>query len=410
MDLDQFAALRAGPGAAALAAATDLADSGVVESDPLRAAATLRAAGHPPDLVAPSLTQAALRRRAAGKFGADARVMFFTRAGLEQATRGQVAARRAARLSASGVRHTADLCCGIGADTLAMARAGLRVTAVDADPLTAAIAAANVSAAGLSDLVDVRCADATEVDLSGVDAVFCDPARRAGGGTGRRTFDPRAYSPPWDFVLTLPGAVPATALKLGPGIDHELIPDTAEAEWVSVDGDLVEAALWFGPLATVPRRASLLRGNATAELTGTGRERATVGQVRRFLYDPDPAVVRAHLVAEFASTLDAELADSRIAYAYADHGTFTPYARCFDITHRMPFSLKRLRATLREQGIGVLEIRKRGSALEPEKLRRDLRLAGTGSATLVLTRVADEPTALICQPLPAQSPARGPVA
>jgi hypothetical protein len=150
----------------------------------------------------------------------------------------------------------------------------------------------------------------------------------------------------------------------------------------------------------VPRRATVLRGDAVTQLTGTGREEARVGEVRRFLYDPDPAVVRAHLVAEFASTVEGELADPRIAYAYSRWATPTPYARCFEITHRMPFSLKRLRTALREQDVGALEIRKRGSALEPERLRRDLRLAGTSSVTLVLTRVADEPTALICRPLP----------
>ena len=325
--------------------------------------------------------------------------MFFTRTGLEQATRASVAARRAVRLKDSGVRHAADLCCGIGADTLAMARAGLRVTAVDADPVTAAVAAANAAALGLADRVEVRCAEASTVDLDGVDAVFCDPARRV-DGSGRRTFDPRAYSPSWDFVVGLARTVPATALKVGPGLDHNLIPPDAEAEWVSVDGDLVEAALWFGPLAAVPRRATVLRGDTVTQLTGTGREEARVGEVRRFLYDPDSAVVRAHLVAEFASTVEAELADPRIAYAYSRWATATPYARCFEITHRMPFSLKRLRTALREQDVGALEIRKRGSALEPERLRRDLRLAGTGAATLVLTRVADEPTAFICRALP----------
>jgi SAM-dependent methyltransferase len=392
MDLDQLAALRTDAGERVLAAAT------AAESDPLRAATALRAAGHPADLVAAALTQAALRRRAVGKFGAEASAMYFTRAGLEQATRAPVAARRAARLRDCGVRHVADLCCGIGADTLAFARAGLRVTAVDADPVTAAVTATNAAALGLADRVEVRCAEASTVDLSEVDAVFCDPARRA-DGSGRRTFDPRAYSPPWDFVVGLADTVPATALKVGPGIDHALIPPTAEAEWVSVDGDLVEAALWFGPLATVPRRATVLRAGTVAQLTGTGREQARVGEVRRFLYDPDPAVVRAHLVAEFASTVEAELADPRIAYAYSRWGAPTPYARCFEVTHRMSFSLKRLRATLREQDVGILEIRKRGSALDPEKLRRDLRLAGKASATLVLTRVADEPVTLICQPV-----------
>src|SRR5439155_27038148 len=121
---------------------------------------------------------AELRRRAAAKFGADAAAMFFTRAGLEQATRGAVAARRAARLAASGAASVADLGCGVGADAIAFARAGLRVRAVDPDPLTAAVADTNATVLGLRHRIDVSTVDAREVDLSTVDAVFCDPARR----------------------------------------------------------------------------------------------------------------------------------------------------------------------------------------------------------------------------------------
>ncbi|MGC4894003.1 THUMP-like domain-containing protein [Micromonospora sp. DT31] len=405
MDLDQLAALRTPEGSAALAAADRVAGG-----DPLTAAAALRSAGIPGGLAAAALTQAELRRRAVGKFGAEAAGMFLTRAGLEQATRRAVADRRAARLRAAGVRTLADLGCGLGADALAAARAGIRVHAVEADPLTAAMAAANAEAAGLAGSVTVECGDATAFDVRGVDAAFCDPARRR-AGTGRRVFDPNAYSPPWDFVTGLADRVPRTVVKVAPGLDHALIPAGAEAEWVSVDGDLVEAALWCGDLAGVPRRATLLREkegplvNASGSkrvpsyhLTGTGAAEAEVGPVRRFLYDPDPAVVRAHLVAELAADLDATLADPSIAYLYADEARPTPFARCLEITDVLPFSLKRLRALLRERRVGRLEIRKRGSALEPEKLRRDLRLAGDAPASLVLTRVAGAPTVLVCRP------------
>ncbi|WP_091609168.1 THUMP-like domain-containing protein [Micromonospora mirobrigensis] len=395
MDLDQFAALRTPEGSAALAAATELAGG-----DPLASAAALRSSGVPAGLAATALTQAELRRRAVGKFGSTAAGMFLTRAGLEQATRGPVAARRARRLRDAGVRTLADLGCGLGADALAAARAGIRVYGVEADPVTAALAAANAEAAGLADLFTVECGDATAFDVSGVDGVFCDPARRR-AGTGRRIFDPNAYSPPWDFVTGLAERVPYTVVKVAPGLDHALIPAGAEAEWVGVDGDLVEAALWCGRLAEVPRRATLLRGDDVRQLTGTGDREAPVGPVRRFLYDPDPAVVRAHLVAELATELDATLADPDIAYLYADEARPTPFARCLEITDVLPFSLKRLRALLRERGVGRVEILKRGSALEPEKLRRDLRLAGGAGASLVLTRVAGAPTVLIGRPAPA---------
>ncbi|MEU7930365.1 THUMP-like domain-containing protein [Micromonospora echinofusca] len=414
MDLDQFAALRTPEGSAALAAAARVAGG-----DPLTAAAALRSTGLPANLASAALTQAELRRRAVGKFGPAAARMFLTRPGLEQATRGVVAARRAERLRAAGVRVLADLGCGLGADALAAARAGIRVYGVEADPVTAAMAAANAEAAGLAELFTVECGDATAFDVDRVDGVFCDPARRK-AGTGRRIFDPNAYSPPWDFVVGLAERVPHTVVKVAPGIDHALVPAGAEAEWVSVDGDLVEAALWCGELARVPRRATVLRGRAglpadapgaaaeasgrpTApdgchQLTGSGAAGAAVGPPRRFLYDPDPAVVRAHLVAELADVLGATLADPSIAYLYADAPTPTPFARCLEVTDVLPFSLKRLRSLLRERRVGRVEILKRGSALEPEKLRRDLRLAGDEPASLVLTRVAGAPTVLVCRP------------
>ncbi|MFF5080175.1 methyltransferase domain-containing protein [Actinoplanes sp. NPDC000266] len=444
----------------------------VAGSDPLAAASALRARGVPPELASAALTQVELRRRAVAKFGADAASMFFTRAGLEQATRAVVAERRARRLAAAGVRTLADLGCGLGSDAMAAARAGISVYAVDADPETAAMAAANAEALGLD--VRVECADATTVPVERYDAVFADPARRKAGRG--RVFDPRSYSPPWDFIASLPERVPRTVLKLAPGIDHGLLPPGAEGEWTSVDGDLVEAAFWCGPLAEVRRRATLLReksdksvakmggawlggaagsggaqvggagraglGGAAvggaqvggaevggaelggaqmggagvggaqvggaemdgaqvgvSELTGSGLEKAPVGAVGAFLYDPDGAVVRSHLVAELGAVIGGRLGDPEIAYLYTDEAVATPFARRLEITDVMPFSLKRLRALLRERGVGRIEIRKRGSALEPEQLRKDLRLSGPHGASLVLTRVAGAPTVILCRPI-----------
>jgi SAM-dependent methyltransferase len=413
VDLELLAALRTAEGSAALAAAADVSGR-----EPLAAATALRARGISPGLASAALTQADLRSRAVAKFGAAATAMMFTRAGLEQATRTVVADRRAARLAAAGVGNLADLGCGLGSDALAAARRGIRVHAVDADPLTAALAAANAETAGLSHLVTVECADATTVPVEQFDAVFADPARRRAGRG--RVMDPRSWSPSWDFIGALPARVPRTVLKLAPGIDHALLPPGAEGEWVSVDGDLVEAAFWCGPLAEFPRRAILLPGRTEphsdgstlsdgpalpgaeapspgVELTGSGVEAAPVGPVGAFLYDPDPAVVRSHLVAEFAAAIGGRIADPEIAYVYTDTPVHTPFGRRLEITDVLPFSLKRLRTLLRERDIGRLEIRKRGSALEPEQLRKDLRLSGSAGASLVLTRVAGAPTVLLCR-------------
>ncbi|MDQ1667067.1 MAG: hypothetical protein QOH75_3098 [Actinomycetota bacterium] len=362
----------------------------------LSAAEAARRAGHEESLVATALTQSRLRARAVRKFGAQASSLYFTPDGLEQATRPVVAARRAQRFADAGVRRVADLCCGIGGDLPHLAAAASNgAVGVDRDPLTCAVAAANLEVLGLAERVEIRCAEAAAADLAGIDGVFLDPARRGSRG---RTFDPAAYSPPYSFVLELAERVPASAAKLAPGIPHAVLPRGAEAEWVSVDGDLVECAVWFGPLSSgVTRRATILPAAAT--LTGDGTVRAAGGPVGRYLYEPDAAVIRAGLVADVATQLGGHLLDPTIAYVTGDTRANSPFATGYEVLDVLPFSLKRLRTLLRARDVGRLTIKKRGSAIEPETLRRQLRLAGSAEATIVVTRLAGAPTVLVVDPL-----------
>lgn len=361
----------------------------------LREGRRARRAGHDPALVAAALTQSRLRARARTKLGGPVGDrLYFTPDGLEQATRPPVAARRARRFADAGVTRVADLCCGIGGDLPALLARVPRALAVDRDPLTCAVVAANLAVLGLADRAEVRCADVTVADLGGVDGALIDPARRSGG---RRRFRPEDYSPPFSFVPALAERVPATAAKLAPGIPHDALPAGAEAEWVSVAGDVVECTLWFGPLSTgVRRRATVLPAAAT--LAGDGTTTAPVAPVGRYLYEPDGAVIRAGLVADAAALVDGSLLDRTIAYLTAERLVPTPFATPYEVTDVVPFQLKRLRALLRERRVGRLTVKKRGSAIEPEWLRRQLRLTGPEEATVILTRVAGSPTALLVEP------------
>ncbi|QMU72694.1 class I SAM-dependent methyltransferase [Streptacidiphilus sp. P02-A3a] len=356
---------------------------------------------HPPELVSAAVGQARLRQRAAAKFGADAERMYFTPDGVEQATRTSVAQWRARRFADLGVRRLADLCSGVGGDAIALARAGISVLAVDRDPLTCAVAEANAAALGLAELIEQRCADVAGIALDGFDAVFVDPARRGGRGGGRATggriFDPEAYSPPLSWAVGAARRAPFAALKVAPGIPHDAVPPEAEAEWVSDGGDVKEAVLWFGTAAGQPHRATLLP--AGASLTGGRLPDPEPGPVRRYLYEPDGAVIRAHLVAEVAEQLDATLIDPTIAYLTTDRLRPTPYATAYEIGDVLPFGLKKLKALLRERGVGTVVIKKRGSAIEPEELRRRLKPEGVNSCTVFLTRVAGAPTMLLGQPV-----------
>ena len=381
MDISLLEALRADPSLQARAAAA-LAEKGH------RAALALRRDGAAPDLAAAALTLAALREKAKPKFGDRAETMYFTRPTLEQATRWPVARRRAARLAGRSDEVT-DLCCGLGTDALAFAEAGLRVTAVDADRDTAALARANAEALGMD--IDIRVGDALEAVLKG--AVFADPARRSGG---TRTFNPAAYSPPLDALLARLREAESAAVKLGPGIGHEWIPEGAEAEWVSVDRDVVEACLWLGGAAEVPRRASVFREGEWHELKGDGRARAETGSVAAYLYEPDGAVIRAGLVAELAARLDARTAHPDIAYLYTDRLTHTPFARAWKVEEVLPLHPRKLRTCLEARKVGSLTIKQRGTGLDPAELRRRLKLRGPNRATLVATRIGKAHSALLC--------------
>lgn len=365
----------------------------------------LRSEGHEPALVAAALTQSRLRAKAHDKLGPFADAMLFTPDGLEQATRLSVAAHHARRFVSAGVTRVADLGCGLGSDAMAFAGLDRAVLAVDSDELTAAFATVNLR--HWPD-ADVRCHDVTALDLEAMlepdDGIWLDPARRTTrGGTSRRTFDPEACSPPYSFVLDVASRFAATGAKLAPGIAHRLLPDDAEAQWVSVGGDVVECALWCGRLAREGVRRSALvldSGGDVHEVLGDGEsDRAATGPVGPYLHEPDGAVVRAGLVGEVAARLGARLIDPTIAYLTTDQPASSPLVHSYAVEDVMPFHLKALRAALRDRGIGTLTIKKRGSAVDPVQLRRQLRLSGDAEGTIALTRVAGRPHVLVLRPL-----------
>jgi hypothetical protein len=263
--------------------------------DVVKTVSRLRAAGHDAGLVATVLTQAKLRARAKAKFGEFADRMFFTEDGLEQSSRLQVSALHAGRFRDAGIKQVADLGCGIGSESIALAAIDLEVIAVELDEVTAACAAYNLAP---FENARVENTDVTAIDLNEFEAQFFDPARRE-LGTGRekatRKFDPTQFSPNFDWVLEQARNRP-TGIKVGPGHPHEAVPEDAEAQWVSVNGDLVELSLWFGSLARagVARSALLLANGQRFELQSSDPQpaHAELREIGDYVFEPDNAVVR----------------------------------------------------------------------------------------------------------------------
>ncbi|MCW2539586.1 MAG: cytosine methyltransferase [Frankiales bacterium] len=393
----------------------------ITETDPVRRAGRLRALLEP-ELATLALSQSVLRARAQDKFGPAAERMFFTVAGLEQASRTEVADHRAARFAArppAAAGPVLDLCCGIGGDLLAFARAGLAGHGVDRDPATVELARANL--AGFPG-VDVSVGAAEDAHWQAAAAVFLDPARRTGQV---RHFDPAAYSPSYDFVRLVLAESPWSAAKLAPGLDHGLIPDGVEAEWVSYRHGVKETVLWSAAFAEyaastgsassagsavsapspVRRRATMLP--SARQLTDTDPAQSAVGALGDYVYEPDGAIIRAGLVQQLAARLPGgRRLDEHLAYLTADGRLAdgdASMARGYRVLDVLDYSVKRLATELRRRQIGIAEIKKRGVDIDPAVLRRRLNLAGTESITVLLARVGHRRLAILAQPIELQA-------
>lgn len=397
MSTSWVAMLAGQEGREALVLATAQADPGS-----LSAAQALRDR-FSPDLAAAALSQAELRRRAAVKFGAAAGSLLYTRNGLEQATRPEVAAHHAQRFLAAGATRVVDLGCGIGSDALAFADAGLEVVAVELDPDTADVARTN-----LGDRGQVVQGDAELLAdrlLRPGDAVFCDPARRTAAGRVWRVED---FTPSWSFVSGLLSGDRPAGVKLGPALPHSLVPETAEAEWVSHRGDTLEVGLWSGAAGQAGARVALLLDGRREPGQSSPAARLVVpGDVPQldtaapgaYVYEPDGAVIRAGGVSTVGQLVQGHLLDPQIAYLTSDVLVETPYAVPFEVLEVLPYKEKAIRRWIAEHGIGTVEIKKRGVDVDPAQLRKKLGLAGSGSCTIILSRTPRGALALMVRRL-----------
>ena len=367
----------AGRDAVAFASSLDLSPAAR-----LRAAEAVRPLGA--DLGPLALEQALLRQRARAKHPCGDE-LWWTGAALEQASSYDAAAWRARRFD----RPVLDLCCSVGGDLLSMPAGSV---GVDLDEARLLLARANAEVLGRA--VALARADATALTLPVSADVFVDPARRAGG---KRVFDPRAYAPALPLVLSWRDRVRSLGVKVAPGVDHDALPGDVEVELVSLRGEVKEAVLWAGALRSGSRRSAVLLP-AGDVLRDDPVPPPAVRPPGAWLLEPDGAVVRSHLVAQVAAAVGGWLVDETIAYVSADAPVETPFGRWYEVLEVLPFGLKALRARLRAYDAGPLVVKKRGTAVEPEVLRKQLGLTGSREVTVVLTRAAGRQVAMVVRP------------
>lgn len=355
-------------------------------SNPLPLLTRLRK-DYTPQQAAAAVTMARLRQKAKDKFGVYAASMLFTEVALEQASHPAVRRYRAQRI---GTQSMLDAGCGIGADSLAFAAEGAEVYGLDLDPVRVEMARHNARVMGLEN-ARFAVQDVRERVLTTDGTIFYDPARR--DAQGRRIFDVERYIP--SLSLVRGWQADRIVVKLSPGVAlDQLSAYGGQVEFISVDGDLKEAVLWLGDGSMA---ATLIQASgAVLHWQPSAYETVPTGPPADWLVEPDPSLIRAGYVQDVVAQTGGHQLDETIAYITTQQRPESPWLRSWAILDWMPFHLKRLRAYLRDHNVGRVTVKKRGSPITPEELTARLKLRGTESRTLILTRFQGQSIVIIC--------------
>ena len=237
--------------------------------------------------------------------------------------------------------------------------------------------------------MDVVQADVTRRKLD-AEAVWFDPARRAARG---RVSDPEDDQPPLSTLRDWQAqGVANIGVKLAPAIDHSVAAEYgAELEFLSDGGECKEALLWLGSLRSGDGlRATLLTdaGEWTLPVDPDAAVAVAGPQDGRCLYEPDPAVIRAHGVATLAEQLGRAWRTRRSPTSLATTVFPRRSPRPTTSWNGSPTRRRRLQAALTARQVGQVVIKKRGFPQEPDDVRKELKLRGPKTITVVLTRAS----------------------
>lgn len=337
-----------------------------------------------------------LRKKGLKKF-CKAEEMLFTRSGLEQASAEEISNYRSKRFTAAGISKIADLCCGIGGDSISFAQ-HLEVTGIDLDPGRLLLAEHNTGVYSVKNSFDTINNDITQLQLEkmNIEAFFVDPARRT--ANGKRIFQPENWSPRLSEIkYILENKLASAGIKCAPGMDYSDIPNNADIEFISFNGELRECVLWFGALKNgVKRQATLLPSGDT--LYGKNPVIKT-GKIKDYIYEPDSAVMRAGLVELLGSRIGAEKISETICFLSSDKIVTTPFAKCYRVESIFDYKEKELKTRLKEADCKTVNIIKRGVGVDIPTLMKRLKLKGSRHLTLILTRNFEKKVGIIVSPI-----------
>lgn len=331
--------------------------------------------------------QTHLRIKAQNKFS-KAHKMLFDNIGLEQATKEEVALHVAKRFSHFDT--VADLTCGIGGDALFLT-AKKNLFVVDYLKHKVALCLHNLKAYEKNAFPIV----ANSANwFPKANAYFLDPSRRH---SGQRWFNLEDCEPGLKTIHKLLKKSNAVAVKVSPGLNYRYLNFPCEIEVISHKKECKQIILWCGDLAQVKRRATLLPQNISLESNETAK-RLETKPLGLYLYEVEKVVLRANLIDVIAKNLHLSLLCPRLSYLTADTLVSSPWVHAYKIIEHFPFSLKKLKAYIRDKNLQNIALKCRGFCDTEVIWKKRLNIkTKTTNSTLFLTRIQNKQFAIFTE-------------
>lgn len=338
-----------------------------------------------------------LQHKAREKLGPG--TWWVTPRGLEQSTAWQVARIKADWFNTAPV---ADLCCGIGGDSLWLARRGPLI-GVDTDPTMVEIASANLAqsqrsadpwpqAAFVADEAIRQWNRCREV------AVHIDPDRRP---DQKRQTAPDHYSPSWTEVVSMISRAPTALVKLAPAavVDLQAFDRPTHRCWISLKGSVREQSLLVGDavanagLPQQSRSAIGVRSDGSWQRFVADETLASATVVLApcgWLIDPDPAIRAGGLSDTFACQHRLKVVGGPSGFLTADEvpgdlamATHEP------VEWLGACDARSLKQSMRRHDVFPARTKVRGVDRDPALLTKQLKDCGSRPVTLWLGRVGN---------------------
>jgi SAM-dependent methyltransferase len=369
---------------------------------------------------------------------------FWTKVLLEQSSDEETASETARDFNATS--EVMDVCCGGGADAVALARRGCDVRAVDACSIACELAKHNLNSNACR--ADVLEQSAEKLEVDGRAWIHIDPDRRP---QGKRTVGLENTSPSTNVIRRLLNHSSGMSLKLAPGYrpepsglrpwanqqllgeDRMPIPDCKR--FLCKQGT-VRQQRWYWGISRWPTNSIVvsvklnevsvdkaesffakwgnLREQSFREEAGwyhewypmesvhdAQMERSVVTQeVSEFVGDFDPAVRSAQLAPAFAIRHGYALCGFENGYLTANDAITHPLVRWFRVLENVPLDRKHLKTLSRQRPAREWELKSRGVDIDLDGIRKQLHTApdGVPRLTILFLKLQGKHRALICQP------------